>query len=170
VRLAATLLVASGCFVDAIGEGGPAGAGGATSSSDASAAVGPSSGASTSAGASAGGEGGVGQGGEAGAGGEGGAPVAVACGAQYVGLVLCAEDVTSCSVIGPTAFVLGCDVICAGAGGECQAAFDNSGCTIGRRVACDFTGYADTLCVCSRGCGGGPPCVLPAACTSGVCI
>jgi hypothetical protein len=63
-----------------------------------------------------------------------------------------------------------CGEICSGHGGECLYAFQNQAdCGHGSRLACDFSDNQTIICVCSRGCGSGPPCQAPETCATGTC-
>jgi hypothetical protein len=63
-----------------------------------------------------------------------------------------------------------CAQICSDHGGECLYTFQNQGdCGHGTRLACDFTDNQTIICVCSHGCGSGPPCRAPDMCTAGSC-
>jgi hypothetical protein len=108
-----------------------------------------------------------------GAGGAGGqAPLS--CDDQYMDApdyILCVEDETSCTFNTETAFADSCDDICNDYGGECLQAFDNYRCsTIAAEVECSSSKFDTTACVCSKGCGGGPPCTGNDVCDSGACI
>jgi hypothetical protein len=67
-----------------------------------------------------------------------------------------------------------CGVICAAAGGECLQAFDNGAgpCVIdpSDQRQCSDASMSDGICVCSRGCGGAPPCPAGKKCQAGTCV
>lgn len=174
------------------GTAGAAGAGGTASGSDAGASGGAAGAAGSSgtggtlvAGGSgglggaggSGGLGGAGKGGTAGAGGSAGASVLLgSCGKQY-GTVqfykLCKENATECHIVAANK-VQSCKVVCGSNGGECLDAYDNVDtdptCGQSTPANCDFTGWYEIVCVCSKGCGSGPPCKYPATCVSGTCV
>lgn len=63
-----------------------------------------------------------------------------------------------------------CQQICADRGGECLDAFNNQGqCGHGSQLSCSTTNFDSVICVCSRGCGGGPACGAAQTCANGMC-
>lgn len=97
----------------------------------------------------------------------------IGCDDQYGGVtnyVGCAQGGGTCTFSTST-ISSSCATKCAGAGGECVDAYNNSGtCGLAERTGCSHTGYGTEICICSRGCGAGAPCTPPATCQSGQCI
>ncbi len=65
-----------------------------------------------------------------------------------------------------------CAAVCAANGGECTATYNDQGdqkCTIGTKESCLTMQFNSAVCVCSRGCGNGPPCGANQKCTNGQC-
>lgn len=65
-----------------------------------------------------------------------------------------------------------CATVCSSHGGECVAAYNdqnNVKCALGQQWTCTGTSYQSAMCMCSRGCGNGPACMLPQTCKSGTC-
>ncbi len=65
-----------------------------------------------------------------------------------------------------------CTAICSDGGGECTAAYNDVNdqkCQVGQKSQCNTNQFMSAVCVCSRGCGGGAPCVAPQKCTNGKC-
>ena len=106
-----------------------------------------------------------------GAGGQGGGGVLGSCTDQYgqaPEFVLCNETAAACDFY--MANPESCATVCAGVGGECLAAWDNSGtCGQGSGLTCSTQGLSHLICQCSHGCGGGPACVGPQTCSGGSC-
>lgn len=133
--------------------------------------------ASTTSSVAAGGMGGMaGAGGAGGAGGMaggGGAPPILSCTQQYgmaPNYIPCVETPTVCEY-GTTTQQFSCAQQCTFYGGECLDAFNNQGmCGHGAQLTCTTTGFSTLICVCSRGCGGGPPCGMGQTCTNSVCV
>lgn len=64
-----------------------------------------------------------------------------------------------------------CTTICQARGGACINAFnDQMQCGHGQELGCDYVGFQEVVCVCTRGCGGNPPCSSNQKCENGVCI
>ncbi|MBW2528293.1 MAG: hypothetical protein JRI23_29220 [Deltaproteobacteria bacterium] len=103
-----------------------------------------------------------------------GGSVAVDCATQYTsGAIheLCVESATECEFRVRTNQD-DCETICADGGGECLSAYNdnpNGSCTRGDALTCQDDGMNSQLCICSVGCGSGPPCVSPQMCSSGTC-
>lgn len=184
------MLVACACSLDT--EGGlPAshgaaatsGSGGVVDASAGTGGVGGNAGASgvggggTSADASA-----EASGGSAGNAGEAGTPPLPTCEELYTGvtgvLQVCGEDGQGCQLSADTDPDDGdpgqhCTAICAAAGGECKGSFDNGASVCeadptDERPCTDDT-LSEGVCVCSRGCGEGPPC-RSGSCVQGQCV
>jgi hypothetical protein len=65
-----------------------------------------------------------------------------------------------------------CAAICSDGGGECTAVYNdvnNQKCQVGQKLACTTNQLSSGVCVCSRGCGGGAPCMQGQKCTAGKC-
>lgn len=120
------------------------------------------------------GTGGTGGGGTGGAAGTGGTGGAISCTDQYDHpniYELCVERADECEFRARTNNGEQCDDICQAGGGECLAFYNdiNNQCGgHGTEYTCT-TPFNSGLCVCSRGCGTGPPCVPPAVCSGGNC-
>ena len=72
---------------------------------------------------------------------------------------------------GATTWQTTCSQICLGAGGECLDAYNNQGlCGFDSDLNCQAFGFMDLVCVCSRGCGGGPACQQGQVCNNGQCV
>jgi hypothetical protein len=114
-------------------------------------------------------------GGGGGPGGSGGAP-ATGCTGQYGHVpffILCSETQMVCSFyahVEPQS----CADLCASGGGECLLVYNNlndmAGCMTENTVSCDELTLLDAICVCSFGCGSGPPCQASQTCMGGTCI
>jgi hypothetical protein len=67
-----------------------------------------------------------------------------------------------------------CAAVCTAGGGECVEMFsdyaDNCGFDPQAPQGCEYVGFGDAVCICSRGCGGGAACVAPALCNAGNCL
>jgi hypothetical protein len=47
---------------------------------------------------------------------------------------------------------------------------NNAGtCGLGQAAACDSTTWGTAICICSHGCGSGPPCTGGQTCSGGTC-
>ncbi|MCC6903072.1 MAG: hypothetical protein IT377_29145 [Polyangiaceae bacterium] len=168
----------------AAGTGGTSGAGGTGNAGGASGAGGGGgTGAGGSGGTGGGGTGGVGgAGGAGGGGGTGGGTTLPSCNALYGSLAgalqVCDATAAQCTLAVDTDPNDGdagqtCGALCAGGGGECLKAFDNGAgqCvldTTDPRPCTDAT-MSEGICVCSRGCGSGPPCSGGKKCKAGTC-
>ncbi len=64
-----------------------------------------------------------------------------------------------------------CTQICSQGGGVCQGVFNNApgACGHAQPSTCDNNFFNDGVCVCSRGCGNGPPCPGNQVCNGGQC-
>lgn len=96
------------------------------------------------------------------------------CDSQYIGAPgyqLCAAKATSCEFNVNLNQSTSCGAVCGALGGECAQTIDNgAACEYYPTIQpCAFTGYGTALCVCSLGCGGGPPCAPNKPCNGGVC-
>jgi hypothetical protein len=189
-------VLAASCGEQFSAESGTAGAAGASGSSGSATGsdAGATGGAAGLGGAASGGAGGVGgtggklltggsggtgaTGGKIGTGGSGAVDAATilsSCGKQYGAVQfykLCMENATECHVMAAN-MVQSCKVVCGSNGGECLDAYDNVDtdptCGHSTQSNCDFTGWYEIVCVCSKGCGSGPPCKYPSTCLSGTC-
>ena len=103
------------------------------------------------------------------------APNLVQCEVQYSGgtqgVYLCMQTPDICD-FGFNNSQASCAKVCADHGGECQAMFNNQNqCGHSQQnYGCDYVGFQTAICVCSRGCGGGPPCGNGQVCENGQCI
>lgn len=149
----------AGCFLPSFETAEEGGAGG---SSGTGAATGGAGGAGT------GGAGGAGAGGAGGAGGSG----VVSCFDQYSaapGYVDCLETPETCE-FGFDNSIQSCGAVCAELGGECIDMFnDDGGCGKTEDHDCVFVGLGAGICICTHGCGAGPPCPEGTTCLSAVC-
>lgn len=181
------LAVCSGCSLDydafsveSKSTGGHSGAGGeGTGASNGSPGPGGGTGGAsdggTSDGGAPGGSGAAPMGGAGGAGGAGGSggSVPVTCADQYgqaPEFLLCTESATECEF--NTENSQSCDVRCSTYGGECLDAWSNfpASCNSdGQNINCAFDDHNDVVCVCSLGCGAGPPCPVGQTCSGGNC-
>ncbi len=165
-------LLAAACTslwgIDELRYAEPASGGGGAATSSTGAGGGSSSGQGGTGGASSGSGG---QGGQGGQGGAGGGPLS--CDAQYGAApdyVLCDEDSGSC-----TFFVslsgASCTQLCAALGGVCLGMINNGSeaCQPAAVGPCNAA-MADAICVCSLGCGQGPPCAGNLICVNGDCV
>jgi hypothetical protein len=93
-----------------------------------------------------------------------------------VGFSLCTESATACE------FAINqmqntCASACAKAGGQCVASFNdvnNNTCQKPQvpslaQLSCGSNNFKSAICICSRGCGGGPPCPAGQSCKAGTC-
>jgi hypothetical protein len=109
--------------------------------------------------------------------GSGGAPAPPPpCADQYgpAATVMCQQTETECAFNFANASQ-SCGDVCASFGGECVAMYidsgeDNCGFDPAAPQECGYVGWNDAICVCSRGCGGGPACAAPATCTANRCL
>ncbi len=64
-----------------------------------------------------------------------------------------------------------CGTVCQTHGGECLGMFNNNGdCGHSQNTyGCDAVGFQTAICVCTRGCGGNPPCGNGQTCVNGNC-
>ncbi|MBW2454071.1 MAG: hypothetical protein JRI68_06160, partial [Deltaproteobacteria bacterium] len=91
------------------------------------------------------------------------APNLIDCTSQYsggtAGFYLCAQTAEICD-FGFNNSTDSCDTVCQSHGGECLGMFNNNGqCGHSQtNYGCGYTGFSTAICVCSRGCGGNPPC------------
>jgi hypothetical protein len=159
-----------------IASGGQAGslslAGGAAGEADASGQAGIA-GASSGGVAAAGAAGAAG--GDAGAAGTGGAGGLPACAVTYGNadgvLSVCLETADRCE-LAYRSIIRSCTQICHENGGACLAVFNNvdgTACERANLIPCGATHLVDAICICSRGCGAGPPCPSGSRCTDGSC-
>ncbi len=102
----------------------------------------------------------------------------VTCTGQYGGIhsyELCKEDAQSCEFYAEYESINdkpSCTELCTKHGGQCQGTFDNGLTTCAHAMngnTCD-TKFFDAICICSLGCGGGPPCPPLGTCNNGTCI
>jgi hypothetical protein len=159
----------------ATGGGGAAGSGAGASGVGASGGYGASGGVGATGGA--GGNGGTpGNGGAAGtsAGGSDGG-TGSPCDQQYGSVQfykLCTESATACNFIAANK-VESCGIVCKNEGGECLGAYDNVDgdptCGKSTVVDCNYVGWYEIVCVCSKGCGTGQACTYPKFCSGGQC-
>jgi hypothetical protein len=92
-------------------------------------------------------------------------------GAMAQVLEMCGDTGTECSLRVTTAN-FSCDQICRQGGGECSAYHNDEPaetCGLGDAYGCAYTGHLSAICICSHGCGDGPPCQAPASCNNGFC-
>jgi len=169
---------ASGGSAGASGGAGGASGGAGGASGGAGGASGGAGGASGGAGGASGGAGGA----SGGAGGTGGTATLPTCAALYGGvtgtLQVCDTTSSKCTLAVDTDPNDGdsgqpCSTICTDGGGECLQAFDNgaSQCAVDTADArpCTDATMSEGICVCSRGCGSGPPCAGGKKCKAGTC-
>jgi hypothetical protein len=94
------------------------------------------------------------------------------CDAQYgdaTNYVACLEDAMVCE-FNAEAQNESCSDICEARGGECIEVFnDNGPCGHGQQLTCNTQNFVSLICVCSKGCGGGPPCSASQTCNNGNC-
>lgn len=165
---------------DGAGEGGATGSGlagdGAGLAGDGSGATGASAkgGAGGESLGGAGAKGGSGASGGGEVGGTGGAG-AVSCTEQYGDLVAyleCPSDRTTCKFFYQMGDSLSCEQACGERGGECISAHNDVGgmCSEGGPEPCNNTSHNHAICICSKGCGGGPPCAAGLVCSNGTCL
>ena len=99
-------------------------------------------------------------------------PTAPSCQSQYNGFpgyYFCAQTGDLCTM-GANLNGTTCNQICAAGGGECEGGYNNNGqCGLGQNIGCNGTGLQTAICVCSRGCGGGPACPNGQTCNNGQC-
>src|SRR5262245_27776537 len=106
-------------------------------------------------------------------GGAGGSPT-VSCDSQYggiMGYIFCSETATTCDFRALLNAQSSCSEQCTSSGGECIDAFANGDgtCNHNSVVGCTYATATDLVCLCSKGCGGGPPCSAGLQCISGSC-
>lgn len=64
-----------------------------------------------------------------------------------------------------------CNTVCLSQGTECVATYNNdSQCGFGVDLGCDANTFMSAICICSNGCGDGPPCGAGTACADGSCV
>jgi hypothetical protein len=106
------------------------------------------------------------------AGGSGGSGTVPTCEAQYgdaPSYAFCVENALVCE-FRTNISMMSCGEICADRGGECLQVYDpQPNCDHGGQSDCTMVSNATMICVCSRGCGGDPPCVSPDVCTNSTC-
>jgi hypothetical protein len=80
---------------------------------------------------------------------------------------LCLQTDTVCE-LAFSAVAQSCAMICAQGGGVCQAVYNNDPgqCGHGQQLTCNNTSLNDAVCICTRGCGSGPPCPGNQVCNS----
>ncbi len=107
-----------------------------------------------------------------GTGGSGAGGGAGSCDDQYdqaPSYSLCQEAPSTCQ-FSASVSQYSCHEVCTYFGGECFDTYNNQGpCGLGTHLDCNTKGYQSVICICSRGCGNGPPCTLPSVCVNGVC-
>jgi hypothetical protein len=82
---------------------------------------------------------------------------------------VCLQTDTTCE-LRYASMVATCTQICTAGGGTCIGVFDNQGpCGHGPSAPCNTSQFQQAICVCSRGCGSGPPCTAPQLCNGGTC-
>ncbi len=157
---------ATGGAAGTVGTGGATGgAGGATGGTGG--ATGGTGGATGGTGGATGGTGGA----TGGTGGTGGVPT---CEKIYSGMTgvnaVCVDSDSVCEMNFASKTAT-CAEICGAGGGECTGVFDNQGpCGhTGPELQCTTTALNGGICVCTHGCGSGPPCTAPQTCKSGTC-
>ena len=105
-------------------------------------------------------------------GGSGGGGMVPTCEAQYgdaPSYEFCAENALVCE-FRTNITMMSCADICADRGGECLEVYDpQPGCNHGGMSDCNLVSNATMICVCSRGCGGDPPCESPDVCMNSTC-
>ncbi|HMR10006.1 MAG TPA: hypothetical protein PKA88_29715, partial [Polyangiaceae bacterium] len=106
-------------------------------------------------------------------GGTGGGPNLPSCADTYCSIPgvgqVCAQTAVSCD-LRYNATTASCAKICTDGGGVCINAYNNSGtCGRGSEIGCANSTFGSAICVCSRGCGSGPPCSGTQTCQSGTC-
>jgi len=103
------------------------------------------------------------------------APNLIDCTSQYsggtAGYYLCAQTAEICD-FGFNNATNSCDTVCQTHGGECLGMFNNQGqCGHSQtNYGCNYTGFSTAICVCTRGCGGNPPCGNGQTCQNGNCV
>lgn len=109
-----------------------------------------------------------------GAGGTGGATTLPTCDDTYGAIngvaQICLQTDSTCE-LAYAATTQTCTAICQQGGGVCQGVFNNQpgACGHGTPSNCDNNLFNDAVCVCSRGCGSGPPCPGNQTCNAGQC-
>ena len=102
----------------------------------------------------------------------GGGGTVQTCDVQYgdaPSYAFCAENALICE-FRTNITMMSCGQICGDRGGECLEVYDpQPGCDHGGPSTCDLVSNATMICVCSRGCGGDPPCESPDVCTDSTC-
>ena len=102
------------------------------------------------------------------------APNLIDCDSQYsggtVGYYLCAQTADICD-FGFNNGQVSCGTVCQTHGGECLGMFNNNGeCGHSQtNYGCGSVGFQTSICVCTRGCGGNPPCGNGQTCVNGSC-
>jgi hypothetical protein len=100
------------------------------------------------------------------------APNLPSCDSQYMGgpgYYFCSQTGAICSM-GASLNGTTCNEICEDGGGECEGGFNNQGqCGLGQNIGCNGSGLNTAICLCSRGCGGGPACPSGQTCNNGQC-
>lgn len=100
------------------------------------------------------------------------APGLPSCESQYAGgpgYYFCAQTGALCTM-GASLVSTTCNTICAEGGGECEGGYNNDGqCGLGQNIGCNGSGLGTAICLCSRGCGGGPACPNNQICNNGQC-
>lgn len=152
------------------GGGSPTGGGGAPTGGGGAPTGG--GGAPTGGGGAPTGGGGAPTGGTGGGGGTGGVVTIPGCNDTYGGIngvaQICDETDQVCE-LAYAATTQTCTDICEEGGGICQGVFNNQpgACGHGPPSDCNNNTFNDAVCVCSRGCGSGPPCPGNQVCNSG---
>jgi len=157
------------------------GSGGTTSGGSGGTSSGGSGGATSggSGGTTSGGSAGTTSGGSGGAGGVALPTCSTLYGSVTGTLQVCVTDAAQCVLAVDTDPNDGdpgqpCSTLCVAGGGECLKSYDNGAgaCVIDmadERLCSDAT-MSEGICICSRGCGTGPPCAAGTKCQSGGCI
>jgi hypothetical protein len=152
------------------GGGAPTGGGGAPTGGGGAPTGG--GGAPTGGGGAPTGGGGGPTGGAAGGGGTGGVVSIPGCDDTYGQIngvdQVCLQTDKTCE-LAYAATTQTCAEICQEGGGVCQAVFNNDpgACGHGQPSDCNNNIFNDAVCVCSRGCGNGPPCPGNQVCNAG---
>jgi hypothetical protein len=96
------------------------------------------------------------------------------CGMQYPNNKVCSDANNQCE-LAYDATAASCSSVCQAGGGECLGAFNdvnNQTCQTNpnQPVSCTSQLITTGVCVCSQGCGNGPPCSMTQICLLGNCI
>jgi hypothetical protein len=165
----------SGVVTASASSAGSGGAGGATTTAQSASATGGESSASSSASASASVSSSSSSSSSSASSSASTGGGTTTCDSQYGGVAgyqLCAAKPTTCEFNVDLNQSTSCGAVCGAVGGACVLTLDNgTACEyLGPTQDCAFTGYGNAVCVCSLGCGVGPPCDTNKACTGGICL